>query len=95
MKMTNMETKTKATITEKQKTVSPERINLLWHSFACIELDKIDTAVVALQHLNVHGDPDGALAVIDCVQSYLLDIKEYLAGHHDDLGNLLKEVLPE
>ena len=64
---------------------------MAWHSISCIRLDMFSTAHTALSQLDLHGDPEGARAVIDCVQSYILDIQKHLDDHLEDLKCALNE----
>lgn len=67
---------------------------LAWHSISCIKLDMIGTAHIALSQLDIHKDPEGSKAVVECIQSYILDIREYLDDHLEDLKHAFNQLYP-
>lgn len=72
----------------------PQAAVLAWWSADAIKINMMDNAVVALSTIDVKNDPDGAVAVIECVKIYIMENIEYLMGHVADLKRALNDLYP-
>lgn len=71
-----------------------EAVTWLWHSMGALRIKRFDTAIVALQHVKVHEDPDGAVAALACVEEYISSIIEDVHGHLKDMEKMLAKIYP-
>lgn len=73
----------------------PQAAVWAWWAASSLDIDMLSQAGIALSHIDLQKDPDGAAAVIECVRMYIMENIEYLMGHVADLRKALNDLYPK